>query len=97
MKKGEGYEYKANDELTSFSFTSVGDKGEIEKKVTITHYRGNWWNLAFGDAESDDNFSDTAVSDNNDMRKVLQTITNIAHAFCHKYPSREIYIGNKVI
>ena len=40
-----------------------------------------------------DDWADNVVSDNNDLRKVLQTIANAVHLFFDHYPEDEIFIA----
>jgi hypothetical protein len=91
MKKDEGYDMRHNVGMTRFKFTSTGDKGDIQKIVEYTIVQKNRWNLAFGDVEDKD-WTDNIISDNNDMRIVLQTVANTVHLFFEKYPDQEVYI-----
>ncbi len=91
MKKEEGYDIKSNVESTKFRFTSIGPKGAIRKIIEFQPYKRNRWNLAFGDMQTND-WEDNVISDNDDMRLVLQTVANSVHAFLEKYPEREVYI-----
>ncbi len=91
MKRQGGYPYTSNEDKTCFWFTSVGQHGEIKKKVEFERINSGW-NLAFGDVTTDDELSDAVISDNGDMRKVLQTVANIVHDFSNRYPSRIIFI-----
>jgi hypothetical protein len=93
MKKGEGYELKTTNytETVEFRFTSVGEKGEIKKIIEFTYLGENLWNLAFGDVKGDD-WVDNVISDNNDFRLVLQTITNAVHNFFEIYSDHNVQI-----
>lgn len=91
MKKDKGYDIRSNIDMTLFRFTSIGAKGDIKKVVEFTFMQKNRWNLAFGDVENKD-WTDNVISDNNDMRIVLQTVANTVHSFFEKYPDREVYI-----
>jgi hypothetical protein len=91
MKKDKGYDMQPNASMTRFLFTSTGAKGNIEKVVEFTFLQKKRWNLAFGDVEDKD-WTDNVISDNNDMRVVLQTVANTVHLFFEKYPDREVYI-----
>ena len=91
MKRENGYflnsEFKP--ELVQFRFTSVGRKGEIEKIIEFSFIPKRPWNLGFGDVKDDD-WEDDVISNNNDFRKVLQTVANAVHEFCDMYPNAEI-------
>jgi hypothetical protein len=93
MKKGEGYELRTtnNTETIEFRFTSVGEKGEIKKIIKFTYLGENLWNLAFGDVKGDD-WEDNVISNNNDFRLVLQTITNAVHNFFEIYSDHNVQI-----
>lgn len=93
MKKLDGYELNItqNDNVLQFSFTSEGDKGSIEKMIEFSPMQNNRWNLGFGDLQDND-WVDSVVSNNNDMRKVLQTVANAVHAFFDIYKDHEILI-----
>lgn len=91
MQKGKGYDIKLNGELTQFRFTSTGPKGTIKKIIEFQPIEENQWNLAFGDVKDND-WEDNVISDNDDMRLVLQTVANTVHVFLEKYPGREVYI-----
>ncbi|MEK7255158.1 MAG: hypothetical protein AAB316_10465 [Bacteroidota bacterium] len=91
MKKREAYPLTGNPKKDTFRFNSVGTKGVIPKIIEFSPLPGGKWNLAFGDVKGND-WTDDVVSDNNDMRKVLQTVANAAHAFSERYPDRKIHI-----
>jgi hypothetical protein len=91
MKREEGYDIQFGIEATQFSFTSIGPKGAIEKIIQFQFVEENRWNLAFGDMQADD-WTDNIISDNDDMRLVLQTVANTIYVFLEKYPYREVYI-----
>jgi hypothetical protein len=91
MKKDKGYDMRHNVGMTRFRFTSTGAKGDIEKIVEYTMMQKNRWNLAFGDV-TDKDWTDNIISDNNDMRIVLQTVANTVHLFFEQYPDNEVYI-----
>ena len=90
--KGEGYAVFESDEATKFQFESIGKKGTIKKIVRFTKMEERFWNLAFGDANEQD-FDDLSISNNQDIRKVIQTVANISHLFLETYPKRKIFIS----
>ncbi len=92
MKKREGYKFDYNEDKTKFHFISTGPAGAIAKIVEYSIY-GAMWNLAFGDAdEGKEDFDDASITNNGDMRKVIQTVVNTAYLFTDAYPDRKIYI-----
>ena len=93
MKKGEGYDLETTQSLEAvqFKFTSVGSKGTINKIIEFSYLGQNSWNLGFGDIKGDD-WEDNIISNNNDFRKVLQTVTNAVHRFFELYPDHQIQI-----
>jgi hypothetical protein len=92
MKDPNGYELNAshNAKKVKFMFTSVGDNGSIEKIIEFSLMTNNIWNLGFGDVKGK-TWTDTAVSNNNDLRKVLQTVANAVHLFLEAYPERQLF------
>jgi hypothetical protein len=89
--KGEGYSTYSSEDLTTYYFKSIGIKGEIAKVVAFQPIGNSVWNLSFGDGGTED-FDDEIVSNNNDVRSVLQTIANVVHSFSKEYPDRKIFI-----
>lgn len=86
------YELALNPEITQFRFTSIGDNGIIEKIIEFRRIQDGRWNLCFGDVKDGD-WTDNVVSNNNDSRKVLQTIANAVHLFFDEYPDKEVFIA----
>lgn len=95
MKRREGYELNIENKKSTveFRFTSVGTgtKGTIEKIIEFTYLGNNSWNLGFGDIKGD-TWEDNVISNNNDFRKVLQTVANAVHLFSDMYPNHKIEI-----
>jgi hypothetical protein len=84
----EQYRLKANKAYLTFSFTSIGPKGRIEKRIIYskTDSRGVY-NLAFGDKLKDSKeIDDTVVTNNKDGRKVLATVATSVYIFTEKHP-----------
>ncbi len=53
------------------------------------------YNLAMGDLTGRRSFSDTEISNNGDIKKVLTTVVNIVQIYTRKYPGRSVFItGN---
>jgi hypothetical protein len=91
MKKQEGYAYSIDEANTRYAFVSTGPKGDIVKVVLFEEIAQGFWNLSFGDLTIDGDFDDSIVTDNNDMRMVLQSIANIIHEFFDHHPDSEVY------
>ena len=93
MKKLDGYELETTQTLEAiqFKFTSVGSKGNISKIIEFSYLGQNSWNLGFGDITGDD-WEDNIIYNNNDFRKVLQTIANAIHRFFELFPDHQIQI-----
>ncbi|MBK8565093.1 MAG: hypothetical protein IPN76_17585 [Saprospiraceae bacterium] len=91
MGKRNGYEFTFNEERIWFEFDSLGPKGRIRKIVEFYDVKFAF-NLAFGDMAADGEFDDENITDNGDIRAVIQTIANIIHHFCESHPGRKIYI-----
>ena len=93
MKKQDGYELHLTkkDKIVQFKFTSEGSKGSIEKVVEFSPLTKMRWNLGFGDIIGDD-WSDTVITDNDDLRIVIQTVANAVYTFFESFPDHEVYI-----
>ncbi|MCC6725878.1 MAG: hypothetical protein IT258_15325 [Saprospiraceae bacterium] len=92
MKKREGYDFKLSEDKIRYEFTSTGPKGRIGKAVLFEMIAEEVWNLSFGDLSADGDFDDSIVTDNNDMRIVLQSLANIIHDFFDQHPNCEVFI-----
>jgi hypothetical protein len=80
------YEYRINEVLLDYEFSSVGPKGHIKKIVRFSRIGNHVFNLAFGDLdESTGDIRDTIVSNNNDSRKVLATVAVTIYDFTLHY------------
>ncbi|MGI8542309.1 MAG: DUF6934 family protein [Aridibacter sp.] len=87
------YELKADKSLAIFEFTSVGNKGEINKIVQYSETNlKDFYNLGFGDKDAiTGEVDDKIISNNGDSQKVLATVVATVYAFTEKYPSAWIY------
>lgn len=88
------YELYADDSHTTYSFTSLGPNGSIEKLVqfTLIDAENMLYNLAFGDKDSLSGYlNDQVVSDNGDSEKVLATVVAAVYRFCHEFPGACVY------
>ena len=87
----ESYNYLGLEDKTQFFFASEGTQGKILKGIIFTHYKGDLWNLAFGDWHKGD-IDDSVVTNNHDIVKLISTIAKVIYEFSNKYPLRHIYI-----
>lgn len=91
MKKREAYNLAFSPERSTFFFESRGPKGTVQKIIEFGPMPNGRWNLGFGDIAGDD-WHDHIITDNKDMRKVLQTVANAIHLFTERYPGRKVHI-----
>ena len=75
----------------TFEFESIGPKGVIIKVIEFSFMAENLWNLAFGD-KIDDDWSDSIVSNNEDLVRVISTVAKAVFEFSDRWPTRQIYI-----
>jgi hypothetical protein len=81
------YEYKTNTGFLDYEFISEGPKGKIKKIVRYTQIDDFVFNLAFGDLdEMTGEISDITVTNNDDSRKVLATVSATVYDFTNQYP-----------
>ncbi len=82
-----------------YIFESIGSQGVITKIVMFSEMEDNVYNFGFGDYDfQTELISDTSVSDNGDMVKVLPTVINIAVKFLSENLLAYIYIeGSNLI
>ena len=93
MSRLQAYPIEYGEDKLKFCFVSIGFAGEIVKLVSYDYYRSSLWNLSFGDANDDQtDFDYKVISDNGDMRKVMQTVFQTSLIFTDEYPNRKIYI-----
>jgi hypothetical protein len=87
------YELIAEKSLMVFEFTSEGPKGQIPKliKFSETALKG-FYNLAFGDKNSETgDIDDNVVSNNGDSEQVLATVVSAVFAFTDSYKETWVY------
>ena len=93
MGRLQAYPIESNADKLQHRFVSKGVEGDIVKLVLYDFMEINKWNLAFGDANADESdFDDKVISNNQDMRRVIQTIFETARIFSAAYPERKIHI-----
>ena len=89
---GEHYELKPRKRKTLFYFVSEGEQGEILKVIGFQPVRGKIWNIYFGDITKS-GFSDSVVSNNADIYKIMNTVAFALYQFMGEYPSRIVRIA----
>jgi len=82
---------KTTDDYSLFRFTSVGNEEIIKVVEFQKNTIGDVYNLAMGDLIGEKIFSDTQISNNGDIKKVLTTVVNIIQIYTRKYPAIYIY------
>jgi hypothetical protein len=89
----EQYELTSSPDLTRYRFKSIGPQGVIQKVIGFSPTETpGVFNLGFGDEDPvTGEISDTVVSDNKDMDKVLVTVAAAALLFTDKYPQVILY------
>lgn len=83
-------------DFLSFTFESVGPNGRIKKLVKFQPMYGPIYNIALSDVdEFTGELSDTAVSNNNDTRKILTTVVATIYDFFKSHQDALLFIkGN---
>lgn len=89
---GKHYELNPRNKKTLFYFISEGNQGQILKVIGFQMVRGKIWNLYFGDI-TENSFSDSVVSNNADIYKVMNTVAVALYQFLEEYPERIIRIA----
>lgn len=86
------YKIQVNEKNT-YSFISVGRKGLILKVVRFDEIEPAIFNLGFGDFDFEkQTLSDSIVSDNGDMEKILATVISILNDFLQNNPKFSVFI-----
>ncbi len=80
-------------EENTYSFISIGRKGLILKVVRFDEIEPTIFNLGFGDFDFEkQTLSDSIVSDNGDMEKILATVVSILNDFLQNNPKFSVFI-----
>jgi hypothetical protein len=85
------YPYYELKEKAHYVFASEGVKGIVLKIVQFSFTGDNIWNLGFGDLHKG-LIDDSIVTNNQDIRKVIQTVAKIAIDFLVQYPNTTLEI-----
>jgi len=78
---------------SEFKFVSVWPNGQIQKLVLfrLLDPEDNIYNVALLDILESGMTSDTTVSNNNDMREILATVTRIIIDYSALFPERKLF------
>jgi hypothetical protein len=86
-------EIKATDDLSIIDFISIGKKGHIIKRIEFSPTAiPEYFNLAFGDIDSNGEIDDFSISNNGDRNKILATVAFAIDIYLTKYPEKWVYI-----
>ncbi|HEV2481928.1 MAG TPA: hypothetical protein VGS79_19815 [Puia sp.] len=89
----EKYEYTADKTFKVYSFISYGPKGAIHKIARFNELYGDIYNFGFGDYDmTSGEFSDTRVSNNEDMSIIMGTLGSIIYDFTKVFPNARVMI-----
>jgi hypothetical protein len=93
MGRLQAYPIEHSEDKLYYRFVSKGAENDIVKIVTYEDMGTDEWNLAFGDANADEtDFDDKIITNNQDMRRVIQTVFATGLIFSEAYPERKIQI-----
>jgi hypothetical protein len=82
------YPFESNRSEFTYHFESVSEHKTVQKTVLITETGiPNVANLALLDVLPNGEFSDTTVTDNDDLITVLATVFRIAQDFLNRFPN----------
>jgi hypothetical protein len=87
----EAYNLYPSKDNTFFLFESDGPQGKITKIIEFARIDDNIWNLGFGDWQKE-GISDTVISNNQDIVKVMNTVAQTVYIFLNQYPDSIILI-----
>ncbi|MFT4152406.1 DUF6934 family protein [Parafilimonas sp.] len=89
------YEYFANTDFLSYEFFSEGPKGKIKKIIRFTPRNAEgitYFNLGFGDWNTEKNrVDDMVVTNNQDQQKILATVASAVLDFTALFPDIMVY------
>jgi hypothetical protein len=87
------YSYTSDKTFMSYSFTSSGPNGSIQKIARFTRLRDSVYNFGFGDLNPETgDISDTTVSNNQDTDIIMGTLGSIVYDFTNIFPHSLIVI-----
>lgn len=76
-----------------YKFDSVSDQHLIHKAIEFSAFPLNpiFYNLALVDVEDDGTTNDLAISNNQDMNRVIATVFKAMQVFFEKHPNKLVY------
>lgn len=91
-------EINVTDDYSIFDFVSVGRNGLIHKRIEFMPTKiAGYFNLAFGDVDSDGEIDDYSVSDNGDRNKILATVAYAVEIYLNRYEDRWVYFRGSTL
>src|SRR4030095_1812215 len=76
---------------TRYEFVSIGPKGQIKKRIEFTPLRRRgYYNVAFGDVMKDGRGDDTGYSNNQDIVRIISTVTDTMKDFLRDNPRAKL-------
>lgn len=83
----DNYYFAVSEDFKTFEFESIGPIGSVIKVVRYTKIYEGVYNLGFGDKDEATGFiDDLVVTNNQDSRKVLVTVSKTLYVFSEHYP-----------
>jgi len=88
------YPFLSDEDCLFFEFESISKTRTIKKIITFTPIpkQLDVYNLAFGDIQSNGEFSDMSISNNQDTAKVFSTVIQSITRFFKKFPDALVFI-----
>lgn len=94
---GLSYNFERSPDSLRFEFDSLSSQKQIRKVIEYTPLpqNPNIYNLGFGDLKTDGTIDDLAVSNNNDMERILATVIQTIFVFFEARPKNTIlFLGS---
>lgn len=91
------YRFRTDEELSTYFFESIGQRGIINKAVEFSSVLGTqYFNLSMGDLNPiTGKISYSSITDNGDTVKILATVYGIVRDYAKYYPEHYIlFSGN---
>ncbi|MCX6213174.1 hypothetical protein [Spirosoma sp.] len=87
------YTLQISSDVLSFTFDSVSSQNVIHKAIEFSPFPANaiFYNLALLDVDEDGTTNDLAISNNQDMNRVIATVFKAMRAFFEKHPNKLVY------
>ncbi len=87
------YPFLVSNNALDYSFESVSDSKIVNKAIAFQMFPGNpiFYNMALVDVDDTGKINDLAISNNQDMARVLATVLNALLTFFGKYPNKLVH------